>query len=434
MKPLARNLSALTILFTTGHGAADVIYSGYQNITIPTTYAGTYIDVHGMTSSSSAFTGWDINPFMGGVYLSNSAEFQPARSGTGGMDTVLKFATGDTISATGLNFATGSSGSMTHLGTQFTAGQEGYLGFKLDSTTNYGWMRVVFTNNASGAVVKDWAYDNSTSAAITTGNIVQSAPSAGAQTVTLTSDTGKSFTLGTQITNSLGNAGGVTNSVIKEGAGTAILTGTNSYSGTTAINAGVLSIAASASTGSGDVTVNNALTKLMGTGTIGGNTTVNSGAILAPGNAGVGKVNFSGDLTASSGSIFEWELAATPAETGRGTSYDAVNVAGTMGGSGAIFRVVLDGAQNFSESFWDTNRTWTNIFTAADNTTAKTNWTNAFSSVQYYNITTGSLGTPTGQGSFTMSGSSLTWTAVPEPTTALAGILLGTGLLRRRRG
>jgi len=182
------------------------------------------------------------------------------------------------------------------------------------------------------------------------------------------------------------------------------------------------------------VTVNNALTKLMGTGTIGGNTTVNSGAILAPGNAGVGKVNFSGDLTASSGSIFEWELAATPAETGRGTSYDAVNVAGTMGGSGAIFRVVLNDSQNFSEAFWDINRTWTDIFTDADNTTAKTNWTNAFSSVQYYNITTGSLGTPTGQGYFTMGGSSLTWTAVPEPTTALAGILLGAGLLRRRRG
>ena len=37
-------------------------------------------------------------------------------------------------------------------------------------------------------------------------------------------------------------------------------------------------------------------------------------------------------------------------------------------------------------------------------------------------------------GHFTISGSSLTWTAVPEPTSALAGLLLGAGLLRRRRG
>ena len=39
----------------------------------------------------------------------------------------------------------------------------------------------------------------------------------------------------------------------------------------------------------------------------------------------------------------------------------------------------------------------------------------------------------TGMGSFTINGSSLTWTAVPEPTSALAGLLLTTGLLCRRR-
>ncbi|MEI6607368.1 MAG: hypothetical protein WCP35_18815 [Verrucomicrobiota bacterium] len=157
---------------------------------------------------------------------------------------------------------------------------------------------VIFTNNTSGKV-------------ITTGNIVQSAPSAGAQTVTLTSDTGKSFNLGTQITDDLGHIGVTyTNSVVKEGAGTAMLTVSNTCSGTAAINAGVLSIAASASTGSGAVAVNNTGTKLMGTGTVGGKTTVNSGAILAPGDAGVGKESFSGNLTTGSGSIFEWELAA----------------------------------------------------------------------------------------------------------------------------
>ena len=417
----AAGLVTLTLILP---AAADVIYSGYQNISIPTNFTGVSVTVDGGT----------VNPFFGGVGVANDANFQPVRSNTGGLDPILNLATGTTVDASSLYYSSGAGGSFTHEGAgsgQFTAGTEGYLGMKL-SGTNYGWMRVVFTNNTSGVVIKDWAYDNTSGAGIEVGNVVQSAPSGSAQTVTLTSGTGNSFTLGTQITDSLGNTGGVTNSVVKQGAGTAVLTGSNSYSGTTTINAGTLSIAASASTGSGAVAVNNAGTKLMGTGTVGGNTTVNSGAILAPGTAGVGKVGFSGDLTTGSGSIFEWELAATPAETGRGTSYDAVNIAGTMGGSSAIFRVVLDGAQNFSESFWDTNRTWTDIFTAADNTTAKTNWTNAFSSVQYYN-STGSLGTPTGQGYFTMSSSSLTWTAVPEPTSAFAGILLGAGLLRRRR-
>ncbi|MEO8617191.1 MAG: hypothetical protein ABI600_18785 [Luteolibacter sp.] len=34
---------------------------------------------------------------------------------------------------------------------------------------------------------------------------------------------------------------------------------------------------------------------------------------------------------------------------------------------------------------------------------------------------------------FTGGGKTLTWSAVPEPTSALAGVLIGTGLLRRRR-
>jgi len=95
MKSLACNLSALTLLLASGHGLADVIYSGYQNTTIPTTYAGIYIDVDGgLANSTAPFTGWDINPFMGGVYLYNSAAFQPARDGTGGMDTVVNFTAG----------------------------------------------------------------------------------------------------------------------------------------------------------------------------------------------------------------------------------------------------------------------------------------------------------------------------------------------------
>jgi len=416
MKSLTRNLPALTLLLACGHGSAEVIYSGLKDITIPTTYAGIYIDVDGgLAPSTSTFTGWDFNPYLGGVYVANNSPFQPGRTAANDMGTLRNFAVDSTIDA-GLLLGTGMGGSIDHLGNTFTAGTEGYLGFKLNGA-NYGWMRVVFTNNTGGAVIKDWAYESS-GAAIATGNILQSG-----STVTLNSALG-SFTLGSQI--------GGSNSILKTGANSTTLTGINNYSGTTTVNAGTLSITASASTGSGNVTVNNAGTKLMGAGTVGGNTTINTGAVLAPGDAGVGKESFSSDLTHNSGSIFEWELAATPAETGRGTSYDAVNVAGTLGGSGAIFRVVLDGAQNFSESFWDTNRTWTDIFKTADGGSA-VNFASVFSGVQYWNTTTGNLGTPTSQGTFTISGSSLTWTAVPEPTGALAGILLAAGLLRRRR-
>ncbi|MCX6868809.1 MAG: autotransporter-associated beta strand repeat-containing protein [Verrucomicrobia bacterium] len=222
-----------------------------------------------------------------------------------------------------------------------------------------------------------------------------------------------------------------TGSLVKTGSGVLTLSGANSYTGTTTVSTGTLVINGDQSSATGAVSVTGTLA---GTGTVGGATTINNGGTHAPGGVGtVGTQAFSSNLTYASGSIFEWDMAATPDSTGRGTNYDAVNVAGSMNsGSGAIFRVVLNGSQNFSETFWNTAHTWTDIFTA-DGTNPVSNWTNIFTSVQYYNSTTGALATPSTQGYFTMGGSTLSWTAVPEPSTALAGLLLAAGLLRRRR-
>lgn len=229
-------------------------------------------------------------------------------------------------------------------------------------------------------------------------------------------------------------------SISKAGTGTLTLSNNNSYTGTTTVTAGTLVVNGNQEAATGLVGVSNSGSRLAGTGTVGGNTTINSGAIHAPGAVGaVGKQTFDKALTAttnltySSGSIFEWDLASTPATTGRGTSYDAVNVAGTLGGTGAIFRVVLNGAQNFSEAFWNTTRTWSDIFKSADGG-SNLSIASIFSSVQYYNATNGALSNiPATQGYFTFSGADMTWTAVPEPSSALAALLLGAGLLRRRR-
>ena len=50
----------------------------------------------------------------------------------------------------------------------------GYLGFKLytdanQTLANHGWMRVIFNDNITGTLIKEWAYDNSC-AVIATGN------------------------------------------------------------------------------------------------------------------------------------------------------------------------------------------------------------------------------------------------------------------------
>ena len=427
--PYVAGFVTLTLLLP---AAADVIYSGLLDYTIPTTFTGLTVNVGDGT----------LNPFFGGVGVANNAALQPLRDGTGGLDTILNLGTAATIDGSSLYLSTGDGGSLDHVGagsSQFNAGATGYLGFQLDAT-KYGWMRVVFTNNTSTPVlpvVKDWAYDNTTGKAITTGNIVQSAVASGAQTVTLTSATGESFTLGTQITNALGNTGGVTNSVVKQGAGTAILTGTNSYSGTTAVSNGMLLVNGS-KTGGGLVDVSGG--KLGGTGTISGAVTIGAAGTLAPtaqAGGSTSKLTLTSTVDFTTGSIFEWELNTT-----NGTDPGVVSDAGTYGQvvadgavtGAAVFKVVL-GSNAFADAFWDTNKTWTNVFTgsgvsvAAGETPATLQ--SLFTSFHVNGLASNAVA---GRGSFAFNGSNtLTWTAVPEPSTALAALLLGAGLLRRRR-
>lgn len=145
---------------------AAVIYSGVQNIAIPTTFDGVYLDIDTGTTSTSVITGWDINPFFGGFALGNSAAFQPVRTGTGNSDTILNLAYGTLVDSL-LNYATGEAGSSDHIGggaNQFTDGSSGYLGFKFTDNSNagpfFGWMRLTLTANTSGATIHEWAYDN----------------------------------------------------------------------------------------------------------------------------------------------------------------------------------------------------------------------------------------------------------------------------------
>jgi autotransporter-associated beta strand protein len=265
----------------------------------------------------------------------------------------------------------------------------------------------------------------------------------------------------------LGGSGALTKST----AGTVTLSGANTYSGATNVNSGTLLINGNNSAATGAVSVAAGAThatavRLKGIGTVGGNTTFAAdpdatgdqvGGIHSPG-ASVGKQTFdqagvaTTNLTYNTGSIFEWELAATPAATvisdgsnytsNRGTAYDAVNVTGTVSGSEAIFRIVLDGAQTFGHEFWSEARTWTDIFRNGDGTGSAnvSNWASVFSGgFQYYNYSGdgGALASIDGPsaGSFSLSGNTLSYSfaAIPEPTTALAGLLLTAGLLRRRR-
>ena len=165
-------LFALCSSFFAASAQAAFVYSGLQNIAIPTDVGGVgvFIDIDNGSTAFADFAGADINPFFGGSGFINNAAFQPARTSTATDSAIIRLPSGALISSA-LNYATGineSGGLNNHMGSgasEFFPGSEGFLGFtftKNDSSGPfYGWVRVVFTNNTAGGVIKDWVYDDS---------------------------------------------------------------------------------------------------------------------------------------------------------------------------------------------------------------------------------------------------------------------------------
>jgi len=262
------SLTLAALLAMLPQAPAATIYSDLRDLAIPTNFDGVYLDLDTGATGAAAFPGWDINPFFSGSVIGNSPAFQPVRIGTNPLDRVLNLAPGTVISG-GLTYASGFGGSGNigheHLGLggdQFQVGTEGYLGFKFTTNASagplYGWLRVTLTNNAAGAVIKDWAYDNA-GGTIVVGRVQQSAPSGGTQVVTLSPRIGESFTLGSAITDTGGNI----NSVLKTGPGTTTLATANPFTGSTTVSGGTLEVAAGSLANTASIAVNSGGTLLL---------------------------------------------------------------------------------------------------------------------------------------------------------------------------
>ena len=209
-------------------------------------------------------------------------------------------------------------------------------------------------------------------------------------------------------------------SLAKTGTGTLTLgTGTYLYTGTTSVNAGTLAVLGNLANASGAVSVA-AGARLVGTGTVGGATSV--AGTVAPGTTtpgSIGTLAFAGGLTwqgaAAAGSTTDWSftLGATAG------SSDLVNITGDLlknDAAGTAFRFDFGNtglaAGTYTLAQWTGNTT----FTAAD--------------FSYVNLANDSA-------SFTIDGSTLNLSVVPEPASAtLLTVLVGAGIVgmaRRRR-
>ena len=115
--------------------------------------------------------------------------------------------------------------------------------------------------------------------------------------------------------------------IILNGNGTMVLSGANTYAGTTTVSNGTLIV--NGSLAAGAVTVNGGA--FGGTGTANGAVTVNAGGKLTPGTAAVGTLTVNNNLTLAGNVLIKLNKNLSPAP-----SNDVVNVSGTLAYGGTL--------------------------------------------------------------------------------------------------
>jgi autotransporter-associated beta strand protein len=211
---------------------------------------------------------------------------------------------------------------------------------------------------------------------------------------------------------------------------TVVMNSAQNYTGTTSVNAGKLFINGDNSGATGAVTAASGTT-LGGYGTVGGATTI-SGTHDVSDSGSDRTQNFSSSLTYVSGSLFNWDLnvisGASNTDPNQG-GYDKVIASGAVTGNSA-FKIVLGAGTSFTDAFWNTDKSWSDIFAKGSGSDLLAS---IFTNSNFSGPGVTSNGFVSGEGQFSFSGDTLNWTAVPEPSNLLAGVLLMAGILRRRR-
>jgi autotransporter-associated beta strand protein len=350
---------------------AEIVYSGTQNIAIPTDFNGVFIDVFSLQHSTTEFGGWDLNPFFGGLGIANSPDFQPVRIGTGNEDSIAPITFGSIINGSalfssdyGMSGAEDDSGHLGPSAGQIGTGQTGYLGFKLlrGTAVNYGWMRVNLTRNEATGAILDWAYDDSGSS-ILTGAVADlgAAPviyQAGSDQTLNASEGGSGLLMeaGAKVTFNDGAQGATYTGKIHgagelkvAGAGGLRLAGSNTFSGTASVLEGSrLTVGEACNLGSAQVRIGSAASVVfdsLAANNGSANTFANAisldGQAATLNNSGNGKVVLAGAIASNSGLL--------------GFSGGSFDVIGDITGAGSLRKegsgtLTLTGANSFTGS------------------------------------------------------------------------------------
>lgn len=204
-----------------------------------------------------------------------------------------------------------------------------------------------------------------------------------------------------------------TGSLTKSNSGTLTLAAASSYTGESLINNGTLLVNANNGSATGAVTVAAGAT-LGGTGSLGGAVTV-SGSV-APGTTGIGMLTVNNDVTWNSGNSWKFNLNNT------NNTSDKLELTGS-------FTKGTGGNGDFVFDFLGATPAWNTTYTLVTFGSSSGFAAGIGGNFSYTGLGTG----PYGTSYFTLTGNSLTFTAIPEISNVMVVALSGAATLRRRR-